>query len=340
MAEHQFTAVGDISYRGTGVIKKKLLRTGNYKLVAGKFGQPFTIPKHQTVTAKWERYDDFPQAIAPLSEGITPPGGKISSSTVTATMSQFGDWKQLTDVLWDTHEDAIPEIAVEKSGKQMGETIEVVTINTLRADSNVFYANAAGSRGALNSPPLAGDLKRIERSLSNSKAEFITKMIGASEKVSTEPVDDAYIVMGHTNTKADWENVEGWTPVRNYADSARKIHPAEAGSVGTFRFLFTPLFAPFLSTGAPSTDYLAGGNAVTVAAAADVYPMIVVAEDAYGVVRLQGFDAVTPAVVKPKATVGDELGQKGFVSWKTWFTSVVLNSNWLIRYEVNVTALP
>jgi len=340
MAEHQFTAVGDISYRSTGVIKKKLLKTGNYKLCAGKFGQPFTIGKNQTVTAKWRRYDDFPQAIAPLSEGITPPGRKLSSTDITATLTQHGDWAQLTDVLWYTHEDSIPEVAVEKCGKQMGETIEVLTINTLKADSNVFYANNAGSRGALNSHPLPGDFKRIERSLSEHKAEYITKMIKASHLVSTEPVDPSYVVMAHTNLKADFENLEGWTPVKNYADSGQKLHPAEAGAIGVFRCIFTPLFTPWLAAGANSIDYLSNGNVVTVAAASDVYPVIIVAEDSYGVVRLQGFDAVEPAVVPPKPSVGNELGQTGFVSWKTWFTSVVLNSNWLVRYEVCATALP
>ena len=88
---NQFTAVGDISYRGTGKAIKKLLKNGNYKLCAGKYGQPFTIGKHQTVTAKWRRYDNFPQATAPLSEGITPAGRKLSSQDITATMSQYGN---------------------------------------------------------------------------------------------------------------------------------------------------------------------------------------------------------------------------------------------------------
>ncbi len=335
----QFTAIGDISYRGQGIVKKRLLKNGNYKLIAARFGQPFTIPKNSTVTAKWRRYDNFPQAIAPLSEGITPPGRKLSAQDITATMQQFGDWAQLTDVIWDTHEDAVPTEVVDKCGIQIGETLEVVTISTLKSDSNVFYANNAGSRGEINSPPLAGDLKRIERALAENKAEYMKKIIGATTHVSTEPIDEAYILMAHTNCLADFEALEGWIPFKNYSDMKR-ISPAEKGSVGTYRCLFTPLFTPWLASGANSTTYLSNGNIVSVAAASDVYPAIIVAEDAYGVVRLQGFDAVTPAVRKPTPQVGDELGQKGFVSWKTWYTAVVLNSNWLVRYEICVTSLP
>jgi len=337
---NNFNTAGDIGYRATGKVIKRLLKNGNYKLCAGKYGQPFTIGKNQTVTAKWRRYDNFPQAVAPLSEGVTPAGRKLTSTDISATMSQFGDWAELTDVLWDTHDDAIPEEVVDKCGIQIGETIEVVTISTLKADTNVFYANNVASRTLVNSPPLAGDFKRIERSLQNNKAEYITKMIGASQKISTEPIDPAYIVMGHTNLKADFENLEGWTPVRNYADSGSRVHPAEVGSLGVFRVLLTPLFTPWAAAGASGTTYLSNGNIVSVAASCDVYPIIVVGADSYGVVRLQGFDAVKPAVVKPKAQVGDPLGQRGFVSWKTWFVSVVLNSNWLARYEVAATAMP
>lgn len=336
-----FNTAGDVGYRATGKIVKKMLKTGNYKLCAGRFGSPWTITKNNNVSAHWRRYDDLPPATAPVSEGVTPPAVPITSEDITATLAQYASWVPMTDVLWDTHEDAIPDEMVGKCGKQMGETLEIVTIATLKSDSTVFYANNAGSRGNLNSPVLPGDFKRIERYLSNHKAEMITKMVKASQKVSTEPIDDSYIVFGHTDLKADFEGMEGWTPVRNYADGGKKIHPAEVGSVnGTFRVLLTPLFSPWLSSGASSTTYLSGGNIVSVAAASDVYPVIVVAEDAYGVVRLQGFEAVEPAVVKPKPVHGDPIGQNGFVSWKTWFTSVVLNSNWLVRYEVCATAEP
>ena len=57
---NNFNTAGDIGYRATGKVIKKLLKNGNYKLCAGKYGQPFTIGKNQTVTAKWRRYDNFP----------------------------------------------------------------------------------------------------------------------------------------------------------------------------------------------------------------------------------------------------------------------------------------
>jgi len=257
-------------------------------------------------------------------------------------MQQYGDWAELTDVLFDAHEDDLPMETVGLCGDQMGETLEVVTIAVMRSGSNVFYANNAGSRAAVNDPPLAMDFKRIERSLHKNKAEMISSRIKASQMVSTEGIDPAFIVFGHTDTKADLENMEGWTPVRNYADSSKTLHPAEVGSLGTFRFLLTPLFEPFLLAGTSNsgTTYLSNGDIPSAAGYPDVYPLIVVAKDSYGVVRMQGMNAVKPAIVRPKPVVGDELGQRGFVSWKTYYTAVLLNSAWIARYEVAVSALP
>lgn len=337
-----FNNSGELTFRGTGLVKKQLLKRGNYKLVAALFGQPFTQPNNATLTAKWSRYENFPTADAPLSEGITPPGRKLSRTDVTATLQQYGDWAPISDVLFDAHEDDLPTETVNLCADQMGETLEVVTIASLKSGSNVFYANNAGSRAAVNSPCLAGDFKRIERSLAVNKAEMITDRIVASQKVSTEGVDDSYIVFGHTDCKADIENMEGFTPVKAYADAGSKVHKAEIGALGSFRFLLTPLFSSFAAAATTNTGttYLSSGVIPSAAAAPDVYSMIIVSKNSYGVMRMQGLQAVKPAVVRPKAVQGDPLGQQGFVSWKTYFMAMLLNTAWVVRYECAVTGQP
>lgn len=337
-----FNESGELTFRGNGLVKKRLLKRGNYQMVAAMFGQPFTQPKNTTLTGKWRRYSNFPTADAPLSEGITPPGRKLAKTDITASLNQYGDWVELTDVLFDAHEDDLPMETVGLCGEQMGETIEVVTIAVQKSGSNVFYANNAGSRAAVNSPPLAGDFKRIERSLASNKGALITNRIKAGQNVSTQGIDPSYIVFGHTDLKADLEGMEGWTPVREYADASKMVDKSEVGSLGVFRFCLTPLFSAWLAAGTSNagTTYLSSGAIPSVAVAPDVYPMIVIAKDAYGVVRMQGMQAVKPAIVRPKPVIGDELGQRGFVSWKTYYTAVLLNSAWLARYEVAATALP
>jgi N4-gp56 family major capsid protein len=75
--------------------------------------------------------------------------------------------------------------------------------------------------------------------------------------------------------------------------------------------------------------------------AADVYPVLFVAADAYGIVPLQGEGAVTPMVKNPgKPSDSDPLGQRGFVSWKTYQTAIILQPLWMARLETACTATP
>jgi N4-gp56 family major capsid protein len=40
-----------------------------------------------------------------------------------------------------------------------------------------------------------------------------------------------------------------------------------------------------------------------------------------------------------KPSKSDPMAQRGYVSWKTWYTAVILNDLWMARLEVAVTAL-
>lgn len=334
------TTYDDISPRTRAKAAARLLGRGQHLMVAERFGQTDPQQKNKTKSVKWRRYNSFARAIAPLAEGIPPTGQKLTCTDIDLTLEQYGDWYPLTDVVVDTHEDDVLKEMMDLSGEAVAETIETLRINVLKAGTNVYYANAATTRGTTSSPPLRGDFRKIYRYLKSHKAREITQIIAASPKISTEPVDAAYFCMGHTDLDADLRGVPGFIPVKNYADSTKAL-PGEIGSIEQFRIILTPMFEPWLAAGASGTSFLSGGTAVTTAAAADVYPLIFVAKDAYGIVPLQGYGAVTPMVVNPnKPSVGNPLGQQGFVSWKTYQGCVILNHSWCARLECCVTANP
>jgi len=330
---------GDIPPQSAGFIAKQMLERGEYEYVAQRLGKAYTIPKKHTKTAKWRRIESFPRATAPLAEAVTPPAGRIVYTDYTVNLEQYGYWVPLSDVIFDTHDQPIPDETVTAMSEQMRETAELITIGVLKGGTTVFYANNAGSRANVASPATRGDFRRIERFLKKYKAKPIGKLINAGPNIATEPVAPAFFVLHHTDNKADVEDLEGYVPWENYASNTAVL-PGEHGKVGYFRFVATPLFEPWESSGDTSDVYLAAGDVPSVAAAVDVYPMIVVAKDAFGVVNLQGMSAVTPAVVYPKAQIGDPLAQKGFASWKIYFAAVILQQNWIARLEVAATAVP
>lgn len=334
------TAYGDISPRTAGFAAKKLLERGQYLMVCERFGQSDPQPKNATKTRKFRRYESLLRASAPLAEGIPPAGQKLTFTDIDCVLEQYGDAVKITDVIEDTHEDPVLDQTMKICGEQIAETVECLRINVLKAGTNVFYANGVASRALVTAAPSRGDFRKIYRSFKRLKGKEISEIIKASPLISTEPVRSAYFAMGHTDLDADIRGIAGFIPSENYSSSEKALE-GEIGSIEGIRIILTALFEPWLAAGVAGTTFLSGGVQVSGATACDVYPLIVVARDAYAIVPLQGKEAVTPAVINPNTpSKSDPLGQVGYVSWKTYQTACILNQNWIARLECAATANP
>ena len=67
---------------------------------------------------------------------------------------------------------------------------------------------------------------------------------------------------------------------------------------------------------------------------ADVYSILVIAKDAYGVVPLSGFGSQIIRKGLGSAGSADPLNQRATVGWKAVRTAVILNDAWMARLEV------
>ena len=320
--------------------RRTLIRRATYDLI-GRIIDP--QPKHETNVRKYRRYHSLARAIAPLAEGVTPPGKRLTFTDITATLEQYGDLVELTDRIYDLHEDMKGNRLVDEvsdiMGEQAAETIEVMRFNVLKAGTTVFYANGVNSRGSVNSAPTRGDFRKIYRFFKKNKAREISRIISATPNVATEPVGAAYFAIGHTDLDADLRGISGFVPVEKYSDSMKAL-PGEVGKIENFRIVLTPLFEPWEAAGTSGTTFLANGAVPSTSTKADVYPLIFVARDAYGIVPLQGSRSVSVTVLNPTPDKSDPLGQRGFASWKTMQTAVILNEQWIARLECAATASP
>ena len=335
---------GDISPRTAVKAVKKFLRVAQPKMVTQRFGQIDTQPRNSSMRRKWRRYESFPVSTAPLQEGITPPGHPITYTDVECVLRQYGDRANLTDVIQDTHEDPMLSIMMERTGEQAALVIELVTIDVLKAGFNVIFSGGVNQRIDVNSAPTYSDVQLAVRSLNRAIASPITKVIAPSAKISTRGVLPGFYAMAHTDLEPDIKNIRGFTSYVEYGNPSQHIE-GEIGAVDRVRFVLTQNFTPWeqAATGNPTqTTYLSGGDFPPAGGApADVYPIIIVARDAYGIVRLQGRKAFRIMVLNPDTPRGgDELGQRGSVSWKAWYAAVILNEQWLVRIECCCTAQP
>jgi N4-gp56 family major capsid protein len=324
---------GDISPRVGIYAVAKFLAHAQPILVLEKFGSSQPLPKNKSQTIKWRRSVPFDTSLVALTEGVTPAPQAMRFEDVSTTISEYGAWVGFTDVIADTHEDPILNQMSELLSEQAAQVKEGLIWNVIRAGTSVIYSGAT-----VDAPVQEADLALAQRVLKNNLAKPITKMISASVNVATEPVAGGYIGFGHTNLEQDLRDLTGFVVREKYA-STSPLMEQEIGKFQDIRFILSPQFAPFAgqgSAGGSGTGYnvldvLASGNPLKV----DVYPIVIIGQDAFGSTSLKGYESAAMAVKNPQmgSSYEDPLGQRGFMSWKMWFVATILNEAWMVRVE-------
>ena len=338
------TSYSDITPRQTAFSVANLLKRAMPHMMIERFGQAYPIPKNNTKVAKWRRYfmtggtgsysgtaGDFnvPLADTPLTEGVTPAGSTLENKDYTVTLQQYGDFLEFSDVIQDTHEDFPPLLRemTDILGEQAAHTIETLRFNVLKAGTNVFYANGA-NRAAVNTEVTLPLQRRITRSLKRQNAKPMTAMISSTVKYNTQPIEAAFVALCHPDVENDIRDMAGFISVKQYGSNVEAME-GEIGSVEDVRYIRSTVFESFPDAGGTTAGYLS-----TTGTSADVYPIIYLARDAYGIVPLRGKDTVEVMVVQPKATNTDPLAQRGTAGWKCWNATVILQDAFMVRAEV------
>lgn len=328
------TVYGDLSPRVGIVAVAEFLKHAEHPIVFNKLGQVERIPKNKGQVIKFRRFTPFAPLTTALTEGVTPSSQKLAVEDVSATLQQYGGWSEITDVIQDTHEDPILQGAMQLHGQQASESFETLTYLTLRAGTSVVYANGS-ARNAVNTKVSLAKLRSAVRTLNKNKARKKTTILAPSVNYKTQAIEAAYIAVCHTDLEPDVRDLAGFVPVSQYG-SRQPICPQEFGSVENIRFITTTIAAPFPDAGGLDGDVVLS----TTGTNADVYPIIIFGEDAYGTVALKGKDSAEILVRNPgKPEKGNELGQTGSIGWKGWHVAARLNEAWMTRLEVAATLL-
>lgn len=324
------TAYGDISPRTAAYAEKELLKRGLPYLVLEKFGQAKALPESSTKVMKFRRYNALPNTPTTLTEGVTPTGQTLSVTDVTATLAQYGDKVTITDVILDTHEDPTLNESVALLGEQAAQMIEKMRFGVLKAGTNVLYANGA-ARTDVNTAISITLQRRAVRALKRQNARFITSIVRSTPSYGTENVAPGFVALIHPDLEADVRGLAGFVPAEKYGTMTPWEN--ELGKCEDVRYVSSTIFEPWADAGGAK-----GAMLSTTGTSADVYPVLYVARDAYGIIALKGMFALTPMVVNPKPSDSDPLAQRGHVAWKAMQTCVILNDSWMVRAEVAATA--
>jgi len=298
---------------------------------------PFGASTVGTTVENSTRYVGTPDITASnfvLAEGVTPNSNTISFQDVTVQLQQYGVLFKYSSKVEQLYEDDIPGEMVKLTGETLAEVMEMVRYGVLKAGSTVIYANGS-SRSAVNTAISLNAIRKSARTLESNRSRRVTSRLAPGVNFGTRAVQPAYVVFVHTDAVSDVRNLPGFTRVEEYG-SYKPIHDREIGACEDFRFISSPLLKSFAAAGSATLNGMLSVGAANV----DVYPFIIIGEDAWGQVALKGMSAIKPVVLKASQTNhANPLGQFGYVGASTWFATVRLNDAFMARIEAGVTAL-
>jgi N4-gp56 family major capsid protein len=316
-------------------------------MVLGSFGVQKEQPLNKTDTIVFRRVKPFNSAanetaqITPgtfeTTEGVTPDSYTIDYTDVSVTLKQYAVLFKLTSKAAMMYEDDIPGDMIKQTGEVIAEIAELVCYGEVKAGTTVDYSNGS-TRAGVNTAISLGALRQAARTLESNYAKKVTTKILPGPDFGTEPVEPAYLVFHHTDCNSDIRDLPGFTKRVEYGSSIKPAHEREMGACEEFRFIPSPLFKPFLAQGSNTLNGMLSAGGANV----DVYPMIVIAEDAWGQVSLKGHGktSISPTYLPPsQKSHSNPSGMFGYVGADFWFNAVRLNENRMVRIETAVTAL-
>ena len=219
-------------------------------LVHDQFGQKHPIPKNGGKTIEFRKYDPFPKQTTPIAEGVTPAGRKLNVTTLTATVNQYGDYVELSDVLLLTAIDNNMVQATKLLGDQAGETLDWVTREVLNGGTNVLYA-----KGTADARPTT----RAGVGPTNTiTVDDIMNAVRALKKANAKKIGDSFVGIVGPDIAYTLMRDPEWASWHQYT-TPENMYEGEIGKIAGVRFVETTE-AKIFSAGEPLSD-----NALVVA---------------------------------------------------------------------------
>lgn len=237
-----------------------------------------------------------------LAEGVAPTPMVVEGKTVSATVNQYGAYIELTDVANDLHFDNIFNIYQPELARHAAETIERDLIASIVAEASVRFAGNATEVGNVDAADTL-DFDSVRRAWARMKNHLRRghRLAGGKPILVAHPnvlqdllddtsiVKDLIIVPGYDEKIIKTGTINEYTVYGIYFMESMILEPSAVGTNG-----------------------------------ANVYPSILVGEDAFAMLDLGAGDVkwYKKGFV---ADSNDPLGQKATLGYKLWTGGKVLD---------------
>lgn len=308
--EVQTTLLPGLSVENKTFYDMTLIDEAQAALVHDQFAQKRNIPKNGGKTIEFRKFASLPKAMTPLTEGVTPDGKSLDVTAIEATVSQYGDFITMSDVLDLTAIDPIIVEATKILGRQAGLTLDTVTRNIMQSGTNVTYCPKVAADGA-ETPVTSRESLDATCQLT---VKVVQKAVAKLKAQNAPKINGKYVGIIHPYVAYSLMRDPEWIDAHKYS-AAENLFSGEIGEIAGVRFVET-------------TEAKVYDNAV--------FGTLIMGANAYGTTEINGGGLET--IVKPKGSAGtaDPLDQRSSVGWKGTKTAEILIDNYLVRVESKV----
>lgn len=310
MATTQVTTQASLSPTIQTYYDKKLLARLLPMLFHMKWAQKRPIPKNGGKTINFRQFRPLAHATTALTEGVTPAGNSLTITEIEATLAQYGDFVEISDLLDMVAIDPVLDETADLLGEQAAQTLDVIARDVLAAGTTVQYANGKTSRATIAASDVLTVLE-IRKSVRTLKRNNVKTIDGRN-----------YVAIVEPGSTFDLQSDTKWEEAAKYAGSTQ-IFDGEIGRLYGVRFVETSLAKVFAG---------AGDGGASVAAT------LVFGKDAYGMSDVESSGSVKN-IIKPHGSGGtsDPLNQRATSGWKATFVVKILEQLAMVRIEHGIS---
>ena len=293
---------------------KTLITLASPYLVHDQFGQKRDIPKNGGKIIEFRKFSSLPKALTPLTEGVTPTGNKLNVSSVSATVEQYGDYIEQTDLLELTAVDNTIVEATKQLAAQAGLTMDTIVRNEIVGGTNVLYCPKVSD----STETEVTSRSQIDKT-SLLRVKDVFKAAAELKAMNAPKIDGYYVGIIHPYVAYDLMQEAGnqWMEVQKYATPENMLK-GEIGCLGGVRFVESTEAKIWKDGDAPA-----------------VFATLIIGADAYGVTSVTG--GGVEHIVKQKGYGNDPLNQRSSIGWKGLKTAKRLVEEYLVRIESGST---
>ena len=291
----------------------ELLENARTEMFYAQFGRKQRLPKNGGTTIEWRKFNTFARA-SELKEGVIPTGQQFGSSSLTASISQYGTYTSITDKLEMRAYDNVILAATEEMGASAAATQETLIRDALLVGTNVMYCDNVDVNGTVLSTPTTPATMGAGGGSSNSDGwalltpTMVNKAVTKMKKDRVPRINGKYYAVIHPSVAYDLRQSKEWIEVHKYAATS-EIFNGEIGELHGCRFI-EDTFAPILGESyiySGSTTYKNKSNGVT-------YATYFFGKDGFGIVDPEG--GGLEMIIHDKDEIGGPLNQFSTIGYK------------------------